>query len=81
MRNPLRLAVEIDGDKITVSHPEAGEHVAYCKDPIAPMLVATDLLRGELSRARLVFLVEAWKAAGCALNCGVGTAHALDEII
>jgi hypothetical protein len=27
MRNPARLAVEIDGDKITVSFPKTGEQV------------------------------------------------------
>ena len=63
MRNPARLAVEIDGDTITVSLPEGGEHVTYCKDPISPMLLATDLLRGELTAARIAFLVEAWKVA------------------
>lgn len=63
MCKPARLAVEIDGDRITISLPETGEQVTYCKDPISPMLVATDLLRGKLPPARIAFLAEAWKVA------------------
>jgi hypothetical protein len=66
MRNPARLAIEIDENTIMVSLPEAGEHVTYCKDPISPMLVATDSLRGHLTPSRIAFLVEAWKAARAA---------------
>lgn len=63
MRNPNRLAVEIDGDTITVLLPETREQVTYRRDPVAPMLVATDPLRGQLTPARIAFLVEAWKVA------------------
>jgi hypothetical protein len=63
MHNPARLAVEIEGNTIMVSLPEADEHVTYCKDPISPMLVATDSLRGHLTPSRIAFLVEAWKLA------------------
>jgi hypothetical protein len=63
MHNPARLAVEVDRNTITVSLPEAGEHVTYCRDPVSPMLVATDLLRGQLGPSRIAFLVEAWKVA------------------
>jgi hypothetical protein len=63
MRNPARLAVEIDGDKITVSLPKTGDQVTYFKDPSSPMLVATDSLRGHLTPSRIAFLVEAWKVA------------------
>jgi hypothetical protein len=59
LRNPTGLAVEIDGDRITVSLFKTGEQVTYCKDPISPMLVATDLLRGKLTPPRIAFLAEA----------------------
>ena len=63
MGKPTRLAVEIDGDRITISLPKTGEQVTYCKDPISPVLVTTDSLRGKLTHARVEFLAEAWKAA------------------
>ena len=62
MHNPSRLAVEIDGNKLTISLP-SGERVTYCKDPNSPMLVAADPMRGHLAPSRTAFLVEAWKFA------------------
>jgi hypothetical protein len=57
------LAIEISSNSITVTKPHTGQRVTYAKDPIFPLLVATDALRGNLDAVRAAFLAQAWKAA------------------
>jgi hypothetical protein len=63
MRKPEKLAVEIAQNEIIISIPRTKQQVVYRKDPVAPMLVATDALRDDIDPARMAFLVQAWREA------------------
>lgn len=63
MRETENLAVEIAEDEIIISMPQTGQRIVYRKDPVAPMLVATDPFRDDPDASRTAFLVLAWKAA------------------
>ena len=59
-----KLAVEVGLDSITVMQPQTGEQITYSKDPVAPLLVAQELLRQQrLETPSALFLAQAWSAA------------------
>jgi hypothetical protein len=57
------LKVEVHDRDIIVSKPSDGLSITYRKDGFAPMLVALDDLRRDLSPDELLFVTRAWKAA------------------
>ena len=57
------LSVEVRGHEIVVTKPSQGLQVTYRKLGRSPMLMADDLMRNNLDKDELKFLVRAWNAA------------------
>ena len=63
MREIDKLAVEVGRDSITITQPQTGEQITYNKNPVAPLLVAQELLQQRLETPSALFLAQAWGAA------------------
>ena len=57
------LSVEVRGHEIVVTKPSQGLQVTYRKLGRSPMLMGDDLMRNNLDKDELKFLVRAWNAA------------------
>jgi len=63
MTDPVDLDVQVLNSEIVVSRLETGDQVTFRKDGPSPVLMSLDPMRIDPDRARVQFLVLAWKAA------------------
>jgi hypothetical protein len=61
MTDPVDLTVKVLNSEIVISRPETGDEVTFRKD--GPVLTSLESMRTNPDRARVQFLVLAWKAA------------------
>jgi hypothetical protein len=63
MTDAVDLTVNVLNSEIVISRPETGDQVTFRKDGRLPVLMSLDSMRIDPDRARVQFLVLAWKAA------------------